>query len=224
MENNMKMSEQINELASALSKAQGEMKHAFKGSHNPFYNSKYADLVEVWDTCREVLSKNNLAVIQTTEEVEKDCYVITTLAHSSGQWIQGRLKSRLMPDKLGNVKETPQTIGSGITYARRYALMAIVGVASSMEDDDGNAASGIKVDENGTAFGYDPYPDIKALMNKILDGLLPEEKRNLCKDITGFNTASEIRSLSIQKQKYILAKIENFANEKFGLDFKDQPK
>lgn len=132
--NDLQMSSNINELATALAKAQGSIKGASKDSANPFFKSKYADLAAVWDACRDALSANNLAVVQTTsgEDVEK-VTVITTLIHSSGQWMRGSLVMR-------PVKNDPQGIGSVITYARRYALAAMVGVAP--EDDDGNAASG----------------------------------------------------------------------------------
>lgn len=131
----MEQSETINELAAALSKAQGQIKGALKDSANPFFKSKYADLSSVWEACREPLSANGLAVIQTTCDSPNGVSVVTTLAHSSGQWIRGHMT-------LEPKDKTPQGYGSSITYARRYALAAIVGVAP--EDDDGNAASGKK--------------------------------------------------------------------------------
>jgi len=132
----MQMSPQINELAAALAKAQGEMKPALKDSANPFFKSKYADLSSVWDSCREVLSKNGLAVVQLGDGTGgDDVSLVTVLTHSSGQWISGRLCVRLD-------KGTAQAIGSAITYFRRYGLSAIVGV--STEDDDGQAASHTK--------------------------------------------------------------------------------
>lgn len=130
------MSEQsadINELATALAKAQGKITGALKDSANPFFKSKYADLASVWDACRAALSENGLAVVQQTESDEQGVLVITTLAHSSGQWMRSTL--RLLPKD-----SSPQGMGSAITYGRRYALAAVVGVAQV--DDDGNAASG----------------------------------------------------------------------------------
>ena len=126
-------SEQINELVTALAKAQGEITGALKDSSNPFFKSKYADLAACWDACRSQLSKNGLSVIQTTEPATNGICVVTLLAHSSGQWIRGKL---WMTPK----DTSPQGIGSAITYARRYALAGIVGLAQI--DDDGNAASG----------------------------------------------------------------------------------
>lgn len=132
----METSEQINELAAALSKAQGKITGALKDSSNPFFKSKYADLAACWDACREQLASNGLAVIQTTADPAEGAVgvtVITRLVHSSGQWVQGRIT--LAPKDSG-----PQATGSTLTYARRYALAAIVGLAQI--DDDAEAAQG----------------------------------------------------------------------------------
>ena len=127
-------SEQINELAAALAIAQGSITGALKDSANPFFKSKYADLASVWDACRDSLSKNGLAVVQVASTSETGAAVITTtLCHKSGQWIRGSIS--LMP-----VKSDPQGMGSALTYARRYALASMVGVAQV--DDDANSASG----------------------------------------------------------------------------------
>ena len=129
----MLTSPQINELAAALSKAQGAMKGAVKDSSNPHFKSKYADLSSVWDACRKVLAANGLSVIQTPEESERqEVRISTTLLHSSGQWITSTYA-------IPVTKADAQGYGSAITYARRYSLAAMVGVAP--EDDDGNAAS-----------------------------------------------------------------------------------
>ncbi len=136
----MNKSEQIDKLSAALSKAQGEMKGAIKDSANPFFKSKYADLSSVWDACRESLSANGLSVTQIPDvelkvqiiderQVTIEKFVlITTLLHSSGQWMSGSYP-------INPVKSDPQAVGGAITYARRYSLAAIVGV--SQEDDDG---------------------------------------------------------------------------------------
>ena len=127
-------SESIKELVSALAKAQGQMQGAEKKSENPFFKKPYADIASVWETCRQPLSQNGLAVIQTTEPTDDHTVcLITTLAHSSGEWVSSKLKMK-------PVKDDPQGIGSCITYARRYSLMAMVGIAP--EDDDGETAMG----------------------------------------------------------------------------------
>lgn len=125
-------SDQINELASALAKAQAKIKGAVKDSANPFFKSSYADLQSVWDAIREPLSSNGLAVIQTTAtNPAGGLDLVTTLAHSSGQWIEGRFP--ILP-----LKNEPQAVGSATSYARRYSLASIVGVYQT--DDDGEQA------------------------------------------------------------------------------------
>lgn len=129
----MTHSEQLGDLAAALAKAQAKVKGAKKDAQNPHYKNDYADLASVWDACRDALTSNGLSVVQTTEAGDGTLVTVhTTLLHSSGQWMRGALTMK--PQKVD-----PQGIGSCITYARRYALAAIVGVAP--EDDDGHAAS-----------------------------------------------------------------------------------
>ena len=134
-------SENINELLTALSKAQGKMTAASKDSSNPFYKSKYADLNSIWSACREALSENGLSVVQTMHKEESgQLYMKTTLGHSSGQWMASMLP--IVPAKDGSKNEL-QALGSTLTYLRRYMLAAIVGVAPDEEsDDDGNRAGG----------------------------------------------------------------------------------
>lgn len=128
-------SESIGALAAALSKAQADITGALKDSQNPFFKSKYADLASCWDACRKQLATNGLSVIQTTRMTDQGLMLVTTLAHSSGEWIAGE-----MPVLTKDA--SPQGQGSGITYARRYALAAIVGLAQI--DDDAEAAQGRK--------------------------------------------------------------------------------
>jgi len=130
----MQKSEQLNELATALAKAQGELEGAKMDGTNPFFHAKYATLSSVWDACRKALSSNGLSVVQTCSVYagEENLIVETTLLHSNGQWISGEI--RMKPSK-----DDPQGIGSAITYARRYGLSAIVGICP--EDDDAESAT-----------------------------------------------------------------------------------
>jgi hypothetical protein len=153
-------SETIGALAAALSKAQADITGALKDSSNPFFKSKYADLASCWDACRKQLAANGLSVIQTTRMADQGLVLVTTLAHSSGEWIAGEMPVLMsVQGKSGEFKEvTPQAQGSGITYARRYALAAIVGLAQV--DDDAEAAQGRKpltVDPRGD-LGQDVDP------------------------------------------------------------------
>lgn len=129
----------LKNLAAALCKAQAEMEGAKKDVTNPHFNRKYADLASVWSAIREPLTKNGLSVVQLLRSIQGGVEVETILLHTSGE-------------QIGDVFSVPaskadaQGFGSAATYARRYSLMAMVGVAP--EDDDGNAAS-----QNGSAGG-----------------------------------------------------------------------
>ena len=125
-------SPELNELAKALSVAQSEIMAASKDRANPFFNSTYATLASVWEACRGPLTKNGLSVVQLPVNNGAQVGVVTTLLHSSGQWMRSALFAT--PDK-----QTPQALGSCLTYVRRYSLSAVAGVAP--EDDDGNEAS-----------------------------------------------------------------------------------
>lgn len=133
----MKMSAEIKDLATALSKAQSEIEGAKKESENPFFRSNYADLASHWDSIRKPLTKNGLSVTQVTDIVADGILLETLLLHSSGQWIMGTIK-------VVSVKQDPQALGSAISYFRRYMLSAITGTAQI--DDDGNLAQGKNID------------------------------------------------------------------------------
>jgi hypothetical protein len=146
----------INELAAALSKAQGEMDGAKKSATNPFFNSKYADLAAVKDAIREPFAKYGLSVVQvpqTTFSGTPEAYewtakrsgevrygvhvftvvtVLTRLLHTSGQFLEESV-SAMLPNG------DPQSVGSAISYLRRYALQSVAGIAAA--DDDGETTA-----------------------------------------------------------------------------------
>jgi len=126
-------SDMINELGAALAKAQSVITGAKQDKANPYFKSKYADLSSVWDACRKALTEQGLSVVQTTKMTDRGLVLVTTLVHSSGQWIAGE-----MP--VLSAKQDAQSMGSALTYARRYALAAIAGVAPD-DDDDGQEAT-----------------------------------------------------------------------------------
>ena len=129
----MLQSESVKELNTALAKAQGELFAAKKDSINPHFKSKYADLASVWEACREALSSNGLSVTQMPAEFQNNIMtLVTRISHSSGEWLE-----QTMTCPVG--KPDPQGIGSCLTYMRRYALAAVVGVYQ--DDDDANSAS-----------------------------------------------------------------------------------
>lgn len=128
----MRQSDDIAQLAAALAKAQGEIDDATKKGANPYFNSKYADLAAVRAVIREPLAVNDLAIVQLPKTLDGAVEVETMVIHKSGEYIAETLR---MPVQ----KWDAHSIGSGITYARRYGLMAMLGIAA--EDDDGNAAT-----------------------------------------------------------------------------------
>lgn len=119
-------------IASALAAAQSEMGKALKSSQNPHFKSKYADLASVVDATMPALNANGIAVIQPMTENEFGRAVVTKFIHGSGETLECSI-----PLILG--KNDMQGLGSAITYARRYGLMSLAGIAP--EDDDGNAAA-----------------------------------------------------------------------------------
>lgn len=159
----MKTSEQINELATALAKAQFGMKNAMLNKTNPHFKSRYADLAAIRDAVIPELSMNGIAAIQGTHFITDMLMVLSTrLLHSSGQWIESEYPIVLDPNK-------PQVMGSALTYARRYSLAAICGIAAE-EDDDANAAS--KNIDNGKptypkARSREPYAKLETALREI---------------------------------------------------------
>lgn len=130
----MNKSEQVNELAKALSLAQAEMRGAVQDEGNPFFKSRYSSLESCWDAARGPLTKNGLSVAQALGyKTECGPTLITTLLHSSGQWIEG--EQPIFPKS-----QAPQDMGSAISYSRRYGFAAIIGLYQT--DDDAEAAHG----------------------------------------------------------------------------------
>ena len=125
-------SDEINEIAAAMVEVQNQIGPAAKGKTNPFFKSSYATLGDVWEACRGALHANGIAVIQGSRVVGGKACMETKLIHTSGQWLSSLWE--MMP-----AKEDPQSMGSAITYMRRYSLSARVGILAA--DDDGNAAS-----------------------------------------------------------------------------------
>jgi len=127
----------VDQIAKALVKVQEKLQPATKDKENPFFKSSYADLKGVWDACRKLLAENGIAVVQPTAAIGGKNFLRTILIHTSGQQLESIIE-------LKPVKDDPQSLGSAITYARRYCLAAMVGVVTEEDDDDGNAASDVK--------------------------------------------------------------------------------
>ena len=122
-----------NTLAEALAAAQLEITDPAKDAVNPHFRSRYADLATVLKTVRPVLARHGLAITQTTQVDEQGRLLLVTRLHWGNEELVGYYP-------IQPVKADPQGYGSALTYARRYTIQAIVGVAAD-DDDDGNAAS-----------------------------------------------------------------------------------
>ncbi len=153
----MNQSESIENLIKALIKVQGQLEPARFDADNPLYGSRYATLNAVWDSCRDILNENDIGVIQLPispelidlkEQVlpktipgqppEVKIFAVvgltTRMVHSSGEWIEDDF---YIPLEVNGNQRTAQAAGSIITYLRRYALAALLGIVSD-EDIDGN--------------------------------------------------------------------------------------
>tara|TARA_R110002020_G_scaffold132189_2_gene295286 strand:- start:1261 stop:1836 length:576 start_codon:yes stop_codon:yes gene_type:complete len=137
----MNTSESIKNLAYALYKAQAEMGGAVKDSKNPFFKSDYADLTSVIKAIKEPFATYGLSYTQFPTNEEGRIGVVTLLMHESGEYLE---HSYTLP----TTKADPQSAGSAITYARRYALQSIAGIPTA--DDDAESAM-IRNNQNKTA-------------------------------------------------------------------------
>jgi hypothetical protein len=212
----------INELAAALCKAQGEIKSAKEDKTNPHFKSSYASLDSVWEACRDPLTKHGLSVVQLPN-VEGEMLILTTmLMHTSGQWIKSR-----MP--ITSAKMTPQAIGSGMTYMRRYCLASLVGVAPKDWDDDGNEAQSTS-GKNFTPVKYEvstekealpSLKDVEVFKNKFpdLDPALVDRYLDVLADKTK-NTKEAMVGIAMKNESYFLTQFtkwrESFPKEKVG--------
>lgn len=123
-------------LDAALALVQGEIVVAAKDANNTHLNSKYANLASIWKACRPALVKHGISVTQwpVNQADDNRLHLITRLA-LGGQWM---LAQMVLPAD----KQSPQGFGSAITYAKKYALAAAVGVIADEDeaDDDGETA------------------------------------------------------------------------------------
>jgi len=128
-------SEKVGELFTALSKFQGEITNAHKGTQGHGYS--YADLASILDMVKAGLAENGLSVVQMPSQAEQGYIAVETMvAHSSGQWIE---QSYSMPIPENKRNSAAQNMGSAITYARRYSLAAALGIAQT--DDDASISN-----------------------------------------------------------------------------------
>jgi hypothetical protein len=161
-------SESVDKLVAALVSANANgLSNVGKDARNPHFGNKYATLAAIVEAVAPALHKAGLAVVQLVTGPGR---VKTVLCHTSGQYISAEVE-------LPPVKGDPQAAGSAITYARRYALPAILGIATD-EDDDGNAASAGKQEQQRAAAPVSDKPHEPAPAPPLTAGL-PTIARNV---------------------------------------------
>lgn len=196
-------SEHVNELATALAKAQGDIKNAVVNKTNPHFKNKYADLSSVRDSIQAPLAKNGLAYTQVMEIRENGMVLVTTLWHTSGQWIASEYP---LP-----ATARPQEMGSALTYARRYSLSAIVG-NSADEDDDAEGAETAKqqVEASGKTRQQTVVLYTEAEERKVIDGLTRSiEALTTENDVDAFGKQPESRAIYARCSVAGQSKIQN---------------
>jgi len=191
----MEKSESIAKLAEALCKFQGAMEAIKKDSTNPFFKSRYASLGAIIEDTRDPLAKNGLSYAQfPSGEYGLD----TILMHTSGEWIKSNYIMKPIDQK-------PQSLGSALSYQRRYALCAILGL--QVEDDDANTASGKSEAQKEPTVQYAPKNAPKAT---VAPKKTPFEtaKEKISKAVT----AEELATLSAQVNESVKLTTEEKAD------------
>jgi len=205
----MNHSDNFSELVTALAKARKEFKPVLRSSFNTYFNSYYAELGELVEATKDALSDNGLVMIQSPNfNYELGVTVETWLMHSSGQWFRDDILcpvKKTVKDK--DTKEVmvldpdAQTIGTAITYLRRYAYGAMLNLASEA-DDDGNAAADRKPEKKQQKPAPKPAPPkselteeqkklLKPMWAKVGEvGMPKEDFRKYLKETFGFESTA----------------------------------
>jgi hypothetical protein len=175
MENNnegQKMESSIEKIAEALCKAQAQIRGAKANVENKFFSSSYADLESVWEAARESLTSNGLSVAQPTELIGSgnDAILVikTILMHTSGQSITG-----IMPIYMGD-KKTPQSMGSAISYSRRYALASMVGIYQTDDDAESTVKRETKSQQKNSSAPVNQDAPRKYIKNPVAEQSSPK--------------------------------------------------
>ena len=185
------MSDSIDQLATALAKAQAEFTIARKNKINPHFKLQYADFESIVEASRPALTKYGLSVVQNAYfDTVSGAHLITLLLHSSGQWIRSIALYQPADNK-------PQTLASYNTYLKRMCYASIVGVATGDEDDDGEAAS-------------TPYRHKidQARKEHLLS--LPESTQQR---ILSFNNVSSLDELTVDQYDKVVSMLKNKARQ-----------
>ena len=196
-------STETNKIAAAWILARLEIRHALLDSKNPHFQSKFASLESVLDALTPFL-KHGLALFQTTDKIGSDLFVISTLTHAeSGQWIRS-----YMPILAKDMSD-PQKMGSGISYAKRYAAAMLGGIGE--RDDDGNKAAEPKPKETPIERG--PVAKVKAQVKPKISEAAIEEGKAVAKAILPFNVPKHLKDRQVIDCSEFTAKFGQFKNK-----------
>jgi hypothetical protein len=182
----MNKSDTIVKISAALVKAQSEMGNASKGSSNPFFKSRYADLNAIREACLPVLNLHGIAVLQGTTVSEGKPYVETTLLHDSGEYLSS------LTEIIAPKQNDPQAHGSGVSYARRYGLQSFLCIGA--DDDDGEKAMGRNVKSAApvkTATVTETVSATTNLANATATSVAPKK---------GFGVKAEVTTVSTEEE------------------------
>lgn len=197
----MRTSESIKNIAKAMAQFQAEVKNPVNTAENPFYHSKYAPLNAVLNLVRPLLTKHGLSVLQSPSSDGEHISVTTLITHESGEWVESD------PLTLKADKVSAQGAGSAVTYARRYAISAMLGI-SNEDDDDGNYASGTNGSEaeNKKGQATEGNSGTKKNQKNSLDGAIICEGCDQIIEDDKTHTAKQIETLSRKLHGKVLCK------------------
>lgn len=199
------MSEQIDQLATALAKSQSEMDFATKNSKNPFFKSNYADFESIVSASRPSLTKYGLSVTQipttiiheNSDQISNISWLSTILMHSSGQWIRSD-----MP--YNPPKSDVQSLSSYNTYLKRMCYTSIVGVVTS-DDDDGEAAVAPTRSQPSYSQPQRPISEEMKYLNGFSEAakeqILVRFKKNSLEEMTSLDVAIMKREIAEKQEK-----------------------
>ena len=192
----MKMSESIANISKALSSFQKEVKQPVKDGTNPHFRSKYITLDGTVKAIHDCAPNHGLSYTQMPITTETGVGVVTLIMHESGEFIQ------FEPFTLPMEKKTAQGAGSGITYAKRYALSAAFGIVSDLDDDGNEAEAHAKATITSQQVGK-----VKVL-SKTLAGHHNLSEQEIYQKILKTNNRVDITQLSKQQASDLITRLE----------------
>lgn len=179
----------MDELYNALSKTQAEMESAKLNSKNPHYKSNYANLESCIEASRPYLTKNGLCVLQMISTQNDKTFLVTRLAHSSGQFIESSME-------IKPARNDMQGLGAAITYARRYAYSSMI-CLSTGDDDDGEKDRKMREEEERKKQEEEKKPPVECLTSEQIEEIenyfdFKPELRNKVLEIAKVSSVQDI--------------------------------